>query len=151
MSTGFGALSTTRIPRDRWGELQESLVLSHAAGIGRPLEREVVRALMFLRARTLALGFSGVRPDVVDAIVGVLNSGYTPVVPEHGSLGASGDLAPLAHASLVLLGLGEVTDAAGERAGRRGTRSRRRVSSRSFSGPRRGSRSSTGPTGCSGC
>jgi len=108
VSTGFGALSTTRIPHDRWAELQRSLVLSHAAGMGPPVEREVVRALMFLRARTLALGFSGVRPTVVDAIVAVLNSGYTPLVPEHGSLGASGDLAPLAHASLVLLGEGEV-------------------------------------------
>ena len=115
ISTGFGALSTTRIPRARWGELQESLVLSHAAGMGPPVEREVVRALMFLRARTLALGFSGVRPEVVDAIVAVLNSGYTPIVPEYGSLGASGDLAPLAHASLVLLGEGEVVGTDGTR------------------------------------
>ena len=115
ISTGFGALSTTRIPREQWGTLQESLVLSHAAGVGPPVEREVVRALMFLRARTLALGFSGVRPEVVEAIVGVLNCGYTPVVPEHGSLGASGDLAPLAHASLVLLGQGEVTAPDGSR------------------------------------
>ena len=115
VSTGFGALSTTRIPRERWGELQESLILSHAAGMGPPVEREVVRALMFLRARTLARGFSGVRPEVVDTIVGVLNSGYTPVVPEYGSLGASGDLAPLAHASLVLLGRGEVTASDGTR------------------------------------
>jgi histidine ammonia-lyase len=115
ISTGFGALSTTRIERARWGELQEALLRSHAAGMGEPVEREVVRALMFLRARTLALGFSGVRPELVDAIVGVLNTGYTPVVPEHGSLGASGDLAPLAHASLVLLGEGEVTAPDGTR------------------------------------
>jgi histidine ammonia-lyase len=115
VSTGFGALSTTRIPRERWGELQESLVRSHAAGVGPPVEREVVRAMMFLRARTLALGFSGVRPELVEGIVAVLNSGYTPVVPEHGSLGASGDLAPLAHAGIVLLGEGEVTAPDGSR------------------------------------
>jgi histidine ammonia-lyase len=115
VSTGFGALSTTRIRRERWGELQESLVRSHAAGVGPPVEREVVRAMMFLRARTLALGFSGVRPELVDGIVALLNCGYTPVVPEHGSLGASGDLAPLAHVGIVLLGEGEVTAADGSR------------------------------------
>jgi histidine ammonia-lyase len=115
VSTGFGALSTTRIPPERWSELQESLVLSHAAGMGAPVEREVVRAMMLLRARTLALGYSGVRPEVVETLVAVLNTGLTPIVPEYGSLGASGDLAPLAHASLVLLGRGEVTDREGNR------------------------------------
>ena len=115
VSTGFGALSTTRIPPERWTELQESVVLSHAAGMGPPVEREVVRAMMLLRARTLALGYSGVRPELVERLVAVLNTGLTPVVPEFGSLGASGDLAPLAHASLVLLGAGEVADREGNR------------------------------------
>jgi histidine ammonia-lyase len=115
VSTGFGALSTTRISPERWTELQESVVLSHCAGMGPPVEREVVRAMMLLRARTLALGYSGVRPQLVESLIGILNTGLTPVVPEFGSLGASGDLAPLAHASLVLLGLGEVTDADGRR------------------------------------
>ncbi len=115
VSTGFGALSTTRIPQDRWTTLQHSLVHSHAAGMGRPVEREVVRAMMLLRARTLALGYSGVHPRTIEAILGLLNAGITPVVPEHGSLGASGDLAPLAHFSLALLGEGEVTDAEGRR------------------------------------
>jgi histidine ammonia-lyase len=114
VSTGFGALSTTRIERERWTALQQSLVVSHAAGMGPPVEREVVRAMMLLRARTLALGYSGVHTRTVQAIVGLLNAGITPVVPEYGSLGASGDLAPLAHFSLALLGQGEVTDAGGE-------------------------------------
>jgi histidine ammonia-lyase len=109
VSTGFGALSTTRIAREQWTDLQESLVLSHAAGMGPPAEREVVRAMMLLRARTLALGYSGVRPCVAENLIAVLNTGLTPVVPEYGSLGASGDLAPLAHVSIVLLGRGEVT------------------------------------------
>ena len=114
VSTGFGALSTTRIARDRWTTLQQSLVLSHAAGMGPPVEREVVRAMMLLRARTLSLGYSGVHPRTIEAILGLLNAGITPIVPEHGSLGASGDLAPLAHFSLALLGQGEVKDADGQ-------------------------------------
>ncbi len=115
VSTGFGALSTTRIAHDRWTTLQHSLVLSHAAGMGPPVEREVVRAMMLLRARTLTLGHSGVRQRTIEAILDLLNAGITPVVPEHGSLGASGDLAPLAHVSLALLGQGEVVDAEGRR------------------------------------
>ena len=98
----------------RWTTLQHSLVLSHAAGMGPPVEREVVRAMMLLRARTLALGYSGVHARTIEAILGLLNAGITPVVPEYGSLGASGDLAPLAHFSLALLGQGEVTDADGQ-------------------------------------
>jgi histidine ammonia-lyase len=113
VSTGFGALSTTRIERERWSALQHSLVVSHAAGMGPPVEREVVRAMMLLRARTLAFGYSGVRHATIEAILALLNAGITPVVPEYGSLGASGDLAPLAHFSLALLGQGEVTDADG--------------------------------------
>jgi histidine ammonia-lyase len=114
VSTGFGALSTTRIAKDRWTTLQHSLVLSHAAGMGPPVEREVVRAMMLLRARTLSLGHSGVHRRTIEAILGLLNAGITPVVPEYGSLGASGDLAPLAHFSLALLGQGEVRDADGQ-------------------------------------
>jgi histidine ammonia-lyase len=108
VSTGFGSLATTPIPTDRRVELQRSLIRSHAAGVGPPVEREVVRAMMVLRARSLAMGYSGVRPEVAEAIVALLNSGITPLVPEHGSLGASGDLAPLAHCALVLMGEGEV-------------------------------------------
>jgi len=108
ISTGFGALATTSIAPARRAALQVSLIRSHAAGMGPPVEDEVVRAMMFLRARTLALGASGTRPVVAQSIVALLNAGIVPVVPEHGSLGASGDLAPLAHAALALLGEGEV-------------------------------------------
>lgn len=107
VSTGFGALANTVIPRWRSAELQLALVRSHAAGMGPEVEREVVRAMMFLRARSLAMGFSGARPEVVEAILALLNAGITPVVREHGSLGASGDLAPLAATAMVLVGEGE--------------------------------------------
>ena len=108
VTTGFGALANTTIPADRRAALQQSLIRSHAAGMGPPVEVEVVRAMMFLRARTLAFGLSGSRPQVAESLVGVINAGIVPSVPEHGSLGASGDLAPLAHAALVLIGEGEV-------------------------------------------
>jgi histidine ammonia-lyase len=115
VSTGFGSLANTPIPADRREELQRALVRSHAAGMGPPVEREVVRAMVLLRARSLALGYSGARPVVAETMLALLNAGITPVVYEHGSLGASGDLAPLAHAALALLGEGEVWDAAGAR------------------------------------
>ena len=108
ISTGFGALANTTIPADRRAALQQSLIRSHAAGMGPAVEAEVVRAMMFLRARTLAFGASGARPQVAESLVRLINEGVVPVVPEHGSLGASGDLAPLAHAALVLIGEGEV-------------------------------------------
>lgn len=108
ISTGFGALATVSIPPDRRLALQAALVRSHAAGMGDPVEDEVVRAMILLRARTLALGASGARPLVARAMVDLLNAKISPVVPEYGSLGASGDLAPLAHAALALLGEGEV-------------------------------------------
>ncbi len=108
VSTGFGSLANIVIPADRREELQRALVRSHAAGMGSPVEREVVRAMMVLRARTLSMGLSGARPVVAERIIALLNAGITPVVPEHGSLGASGDLAPLAHCALALLGEGEV-------------------------------------------
>jgi histidine ammonia-lyase len=114
ISTGFGSLANVVIPPERRAELQRSVVRSHAAGLGPPVEREVVDAMMLLRARSLAMGFSGVRPVVVERIVALLNAGVTPVVPEYGSLGASGDLAPLAHCALVLVGEGEVLDDAGD-------------------------------------
>jgi len=107
LSTGFGALANVSIPPERRHDLQHALVRSHAAGMGDPVEAEVVRAMMFLRARTLSLGFSGARPLVARAMIDAVNADVVPVVPEHGSLGASGDLAPLAHAALVLLGEGE--------------------------------------------
>jgi len=114
ISTGFGALATRHIaPEDR-AKLQRSLIRSHAAGMGEPVEREVVRALMFLRAKTLASGRTGVRPVVLETMVGMLNAGITPVVREYGSLGCSGDLAPLSHCALVLMGEGEATDAHGD-------------------------------------
>ncbi|MFW2335488.1 histidine ammonia-lyase [Ilumatobacter sp.] len=111
ITTGFGSLATVSIPPERRRALQVALVRSHAAGMGDPVEREVVRAMVFLRARTLALGYSGARPIVAQGMVDLLNAGITPVVPEYGSLGASGDLAPLAHGALALLGEGEVDHA----------------------------------------
>ncbi|MCQ3807636.1 MAG: histidine ammonia-lyase [Acidimicrobiaceae bacterium] len=108
VSTGFGALANTVIPPHRRADLQRALIRSHASGMGEAVEAEVVRAMMFLRARTLALGASGARPLVAQALVELINAGIVPLVPEHGSLGASGDLAPLAHAALVLMGEGAV-------------------------------------------
>ncbi len=108
ISTGFGALATVSIPADRRRALQVALVRSHAAGMGDPVEEEVVRAMVLLRARTLALGNSGARPLVAEAMVGLLNAGITPIVPEYGSLGASGDLAPLAAGAMAVLGEGDV-------------------------------------------
>jgi histidine ammonia-lyase len=112
ISTGFGALATRHIPPADRLALQRSLIRSHAAGSGPEVEREVVRALMLCRLRTLATGRTGVRPETALALVGLLNAGLTPVVPEYGSLGCSGDLAPLAHVALALIGEGTVRDAA---------------------------------------
>ncbi len=114
VSTGFGALATTPIPAGKRAQLQKALIRSHAAGMGPEVETEVVRAMMVLRARSLSMGFSGVRPLVAEGIVALLNAGLTPTVPEYGSLGASGDLAPLAHAALPLIGEGTVRDRDGE-------------------------------------
>jgi histidine ammonia-lyase len=113
ISTGFGALAATQIAPERRSELQHSLLRSHAAGVGPPLATPTVRAIMALRLRSLAMGFSGVRPAVAEALAALLNAGVTPVVPTHGSLGASGDLAPLAHVGLCLLGEGEAFDQSG--------------------------------------
>jgi histidine ammonia-lyase len=108
VTTGFGDLATTFIPPADAGRLQENLLVSHAAGVGRPFPREVVRAMLLLRANTLALGHSGCRPLLVDRICRFLELGIHPVVPEQGSVGASGDLAPLAHLALPLIGRGTV-------------------------------------------
>jgi histidine ammonia-lyase len=108
ISTGFGALATTFIPADRRAQLQASLVRSHAAGSGPEVEREVVRALMLLRLSTLMTGRTGARPETVETYAALLNAGITPVVHEYGSLGCSGDLAPLAHCALAAMGEGQV-------------------------------------------
>ncbi len=115
ITTGFGSLALVRIPAAGRSQLQRALVRSHSAGIGPAVEREVVRAMMLLRARTLAMGCSGARPVVAEAIAALLNAQLTPVVPEYGSLGASGDLAPLAHCALALIGEGEVCGPDGAR------------------------------------
>ncbi|MDT0265338.1 histidine ammonia-lyase [Streptomyces sp. DSM 44915] len=107
VSTGFGALAVRSIEPDLRTRLQRNIVRSHAAGLGPRVEREVVRALMFLRLKTVASGHTGVRPEVARTMAALLNAGITPVVHEHGSLGCSGDLAPLAHCALTLLGEGE--------------------------------------------
>jgi histidine ammonia-lyase len=114
VTTGFGDLADVRIEPAQTAELQRNLVRSHAAGVGDPLPDEVVRAMLLLRANTLAVGLSGVRVEVADLLVALLNAAVHPVVPSRGSLGASGDLAPLAHLALVLIGEGEATvDGAG--------------------------------------
>jgi histidine ammonia-lyase len=107
ISTGFGALANRHVSTDLRTQLQRSLIRSHAAGVGAPVEVEVVRALMALRLKTLASGRTGVRPVVAETMAAILNAGITPLVREFGSLGCSGDLAPLAHCALVLMGEGE--------------------------------------------
>src|SRR5579863_594228 len=108
VSTGFGALATRHIPPELRLQLQRSLVRSHAAGSGPEVEAEVVRAMMLLRLSTLATGRTGVRLDVARCYAAMLSSGITPVVREFGSLGCSGDLAPLAHCALAAMGEGTV-------------------------------------------
>ncbi len=107
VSTGFGALATRHIGQELRTRLQRNIVRSHAAGMGPRVEREVVRALMFLRLKTVCSGRTGVRPTVARTMAAVLNAGITPVVHEYGSLGCSGDLAPLSHCALTLMGEGE--------------------------------------------
>jgi len=114
VNTGVGLLANVRIPRGDLEQLQRNVIRSHAAGVGEPLAREVVRAMMLVRANVLAKGFSGIRPLVAGRICDLLARGVTPVVPSQGSVGASGDLAPLAHMALVLMGEGEA-ELAGER------------------------------------
>ena len=109
VNTGFGRLATTHIPSDQLEVLQKNLVLSHAVGVGRPLSAPVVRLILALKVASLARGHSGVRAQVIDALLALHGADVLPVIPEKGSVGASGDLAPLAHLAVVLLGIGEVT------------------------------------------
>src|ERR1700760_1784734 len=113
VSTGFGALASRHIPRESRTQLQRSLIRSHAAGSGDEVEREVVRALMLLRLSTMAPGHTGVRRSTAEGYAALLSAGLTPVVYEFGSLGCSGDLAPLAHCALALMGEGDVRAADG--------------------------------------
>ena len=109
VTTGFGHLSRVRIPHDQLVELQHNLLRSHAAGVGEPLSEEITRAMMLLLAASLGRGNSGVRVEVVELLIALLNTKIHPVIPSRGSVGASGDLAPLAHLGLVLIGEGEAT------------------------------------------
>ena len=107
VNTGVGLLADVRIPPGDLELLQRNVIRSHCAGVGDPLAREVVRAMMLIRANVLAKGFSGIRPLVAERICALIERGVTPVVPSQGSVGASGDLAPLAHMAMVLIGEGE--------------------------------------------
>src|SRR5436305_9149443 len=107
ITTGFGKFADRVIPGDALERLQFNLIVSHSVGVGDPLPAETVRAMMVLRAVSLARGYSGIRPMVVQRLIDILNAGIVPLVPSKGSVGASGDLAPLAHLSLVLIGQGE--------------------------------------------
>ncbi|KJF18832.1 histidine ammonia-lyase [Acidithrix ferrooxidans] len=108
VNTGFGRLATTHIDYDRLELLQENLVLSHAVGVGLPMEDPVVRLVMVLKIASLARGHSGIRFEVIDALIKLYNAGVMPIIPSKGSVGASGDLAPLAHMATILIGVGEV-------------------------------------------
>lgn len=108
ITTGFGAFKNTIISEDNVKKLQKNLILSHAVGVGEPFQQTVVRAIMFLMINYLSKGYSGVRPVVVETLIAMLNEGIHPVVPQQGSVGSSGDLAPSAHIVLVLIGKGEV-------------------------------------------
>ncbi len=124
INTGFGKLANVRIPPGQLDQLQTNLIRSHAAGVGSPLPAPVVRAVMLLRANVLLRPTSGVRPELVESLVAMLNAGVLPVVPEQGSVGASGDLAPLSHIGLALMGEGHVLSAAGTPAPAAGALSR---------------------------
>lgn len=115
VNTGFGAFSKVRINHDQIEELQRNLIRSHCAGIGKPFSAPVVRAIMLLRANTLAKGYSGVRPVLVDKLLELIDKKMVPWIPEQGSVGASGDLAPLSHLALVLMGEGSLLSDKGER------------------------------------
>ncbi|HEY0327004.1 MAG TPA: aromatic amino acid lyase, partial [Allosphingosinicella sp.] len=109
INTGFGLLAQTRIPTERLAELQRNLILSHSAGLGAPLSAQVVRLMMVLKVVGLGRGMSGVRPEVVERILAMIEADALPVIPSQGSVGASGDLAPLAHMSAAMLGEGRMT------------------------------------------
>ena len=107
VNTGFGKLANTRIGREELATLQRNLIRSHSVGVGEPLAPSVMRLMMATKAASLARGYSGVRETVIDTILAVFNAGLVPVVPSQGSVGASGDLAPLSHMVLALMGEGE--------------------------------------------
>ena len=109
INTGFGAFANQRISPAQVRELQLNLVRSHAAGVGDPLPADLIRRIMLLKANSLAAGYSGIRSEVVDTLIDMLNADLLPVIPSRGSVGASGDLAPLAHMTLALIGEGEAT------------------------------------------
>ncbi len=115
VNTGFGKLASTRIGHEDLSRLQWNLIRSHSVGVGQPLAAPVVRLMLALKAASLARGHSGVRPEVIDALLAVHNAGLVPCVPSQGSVGASGDLAPLSHMTLALMGEGEFIDEAGQR------------------------------------
>jgi histidine ammonia-lyase len=115
VNTGFGKFASVRIARGELTQLQHNLIVSHAIGVGDALPAEVVRGMLLLRAQSLALGHSGVRPEVVERLLALLNADAHPVIPAQGSVGASGDLAPLAHLALALIGLGEIEQGGGVR------------------------------------
>jgi len=122
LTTGFGALDTRGVsPADNRAQ-QRNLLMSHAAGVGRPMRDEAVRAMMVIRANVLASGLTGVRPETLEALVAMINRGVVPVVPEQGSVGACGDLAPLAHMSLPMIGLGRARLGGREMSGARALR-----------------------------
>ena len=104
----FGAFKDKIISREEVGQLQQNIVMSHAVGVGNPFDIPTTRAIMLIRANTLARGFSGIRHETLELLIELLNHGVHPIIPEKGSLGASGDLAPLAHMALPLIGVGEV-------------------------------------------
>ena len=143
INTGFGTLAEVRIDRKDLRTLQRNLLLSHAAGVGTPLPEPEARALLLLRCNVLAKGHSGIRPRTLQLALDMLNRGVIPVVPERGSVGASGDLAPLAHLALVLIGEGEAF-VGGQRLPGRAALASSRWSSR----PRRAWRWSTAPRRC---
>src|SRR5678815_3410015 len=107
ITTGFGAFKDRVIPIDQVELLQRNIILSHSVGVGAPFDQATTRAIMLIRANTLSRGYSGIRLETLELLLELLNRGVHPVIPEKGSLGASGDLAPLAHMSLVLIGEGE--------------------------------------------
>lgn len=150
VSTGFGALATRHIPPESRAALQRSLIRSHAAGAGPAVEPEVVRAMMLLRLRTLATGHTGVRPETAVTLAAMINAGITPIVHEFGSLGCSGDLAPLAAVALALMGEGEVIDSAGVVVPA-ATALRANGIEPVILAEKRASRSPTAPTACSAC
>lgn len=109
LTTGFGKFSDVSISEEDSRQLQENLIMSHSCGVGKPLDEEIVRAMMLLRINALSVGFSGIREETIKTLLEMLNKGVTPVVLEKGSVGASGDLVPLSHMTLVLIGMGEAT------------------------------------------